>query len=267
MSAPAQVTEAHRELLHQLLMNVEHGYLKEAAQFIADSEARAVEASAIRADCLQREVDRWTKWNTEQPWLAEIRGYSQQVASLTSERDQLRAARNSDCEAHYVERDQLRADVEQWELAFQEQFAQAESAEREVERLRSETARIGKNGAEEYIRAERAEAELATERARLDWMELRGPWESWNGFGKTGITLRENIRAAIDAAMKEGAVVYTINGNPSPKCATAIDGMVRLAEVGRNRASDICEHGWPKAYWCNACHMQKFNAAMKEGSK
>ena len=49
------------------------------------------------------------------------------------------------------------------------------------------------------------ERELATERARLDWLEKRGPWESWNGFGETGITLRENIRAAIDAAMKEGA--------------------------------------------------------------
>ncbi len=48
-------------------------------------------------------------------------------------------------------------------------------------------------------------AELATERARLDWLEKRGPWESFNKWGETGISLRENIRAAIDAAMKEGA--------------------------------------------------------------
>jgi len=48
------------------------------------------------------------------------------------------------------------------------------------------------------------ERELAAERARLDWLEKRGLWESWNGFGETGITLRENIRAAIDAAMKGG---------------------------------------------------------------
>ena len=53
--------------------------------------------------------------------------------------------------------------------------------------------------------ARRLERELAKERARLDWLEKRGPWESWNGFGETGITLRENVRAAIDAAMKEGA--------------------------------------------------------------
>lgn len=53
--------------------------------------------------------------------------------------------------------------------------------------------------------AQDIEVELAAERARLDWLEKRGPWESWNGFTEIGITLRENIRAAIDAAMKEGA--------------------------------------------------------------
>jgi len=47
------------------------------------------------------------------------------------------------------------------------------------------------------------EAELAAEKARLDWLEKRGPWESWNGIREIGITLRENIRADIDAAMKE----------------------------------------------------------------
>jgi hypothetical protein len=90
----------------------------------------------------------------------------------------------------------------------------------EVERLRGETARIGKNGAEEYIRAERAEAEverlksdgaasafvnmscrasraeveLAAERARLDWLEDHG----W-------VTGEPCDRAAIDAAMKADA--------------------------------------------------------------
>lgn len=49
------------------------------------------------------------------------------------------------------------------------------------------------------------ERELDAERARLDWLEKRGPWESFNKWGETGISLRENIRAAIDAAMKEGA--------------------------------------------------------------
>jgi len=52
-------------------------------------------------------------------------------------------------------------------------------------------------------RAVRAEAELATERARLDWLEKRGPWESWIKPPEEGLTLRAPIRAAIDAAMKE----------------------------------------------------------------
>jgi hypothetical protein len=55
---------------------------------------------------------------------------------------------------------ELRAEVRAVLKIVNEQTARAESAEREVERLRLETARIGKNGAEEYIRAERAEAKL-----------------------------------------------------------------------------------------------------------
>jgi hypothetical protein len=47
--------------------------------------------------------------------------------------------------------------------------------------------------------------ELSAERARLDWLGKRGPWESWNDAGETGITLRKNVRAAIDAAIKEDA--------------------------------------------------------------
>ena len=35
---------------------------------------------------------------------------------------------------------------------------------------------------------------------RLDWLEKRGPWDSWNGFGEIAIILRGDIRSAIDAA-------------------------------------------------------------------
>jgi len=49
-------------------------------------------------------------------------------------------------------------------------------------------------------------AELAKERARLDWLEQRGPWEAWiKPCGEAKIRLRGPIRTAIDAAMKEGA--------------------------------------------------------------
>jgi chromosome segregation ATPase len=53
---------------------------------------------------------------------------------------------------------------------------------------------------------DRAQAELATERARLDWLEKRGPWESWFQHAKeVSILLRAPIREGIDAAMQEGA--------------------------------------------------------------
>ncbi len=54
--------------------------------------------------------------------------------------------------------------------------------------------------------ARKLERELATERARLDWLEKRGPWESWFQHAKeVSILLRAPIREGIDAAMQEGA--------------------------------------------------------------
>ena len=84
------------------------------------------------------------------------------------------------------QRDQLRAEVER----LNDQLAKA-VWDTDVNRANA--------------RADKAEAELAAERARLDWVEKHGPWDQWNGFRQTGITLHENIRASIDAAMKEGA--------------------------------------------------------------
>jgi hypothetical protein len=73
------------------------------------------------------------------------------------------------------------------------------------ERVTADFARTLERELHESRNAERlARVQLGNERARLDWLEKRGPWESWNGFGETGITLRVNIRALIDAAMKEG---------------------------------------------------------------
>jgi hypothetical protein len=39
-----------------------------------------VKAARLRGDVLQAEVDRWTKWHSDQPWLAEIYGYQKQLA-------------------------------------------------------------------------------------------------------------------------------------------------------------------------------------------
>lgn len=70
---------------------------------------------------------------------------------------------------------------------------------------RGRALREGARVVELKARAERAEAELATERARLDWLEERGPWESWfRPAREVSLLLRAPIRSAIDAAMKEG---------------------------------------------------------------
>ena len=166
MSAPTPVTKQHLKLIDEIRVGDRCMRFDitdaQAAQLIADSEAKS---------CGELSCDECNA----------------RTAGLTAERDQLRA----EVEKLWRERDEietfktitsLRAEVERWELAFQEQYA----------------------------RAERAEAELATERARLDWLESRGPWESWVQSAKEismllRAPIREGIDAAIDAAMKEGA--------------------------------------------------------------
>ena len=124
---------------------------------------------------------------TTHPTHADIAWYVREVSGLRAELALLREWQREviqNANAHHAER--------------RDAIARAESAEREA----FDWKKIARY---ETARAERAEAELATERARLDWLEKRGPWESFNKWGETGISLRENIRAAIDAAMKEGA--------------------------------------------------------------
>ena len=58
---------------------------------------------------------------------------------------------------------------------------------------------------EETNRAERAEAELAAERARMDWLdENAGDIHRYNS-NRYIFTFNQDLRTAIDAAMKEGA--------------------------------------------------------------
>ena len=234
MSAP--VTEAHRKLVAAIIRDLS---IDDGAQLIADSEAAAVEP-----------------WRTQ---VEELRG----ALALGQENcddvfDDLRE-----------ERDQLRADVEQWELAFQEEFAQADSVERELEQaiitrdaaciklsgeLREARAEVdsikqeiemvehrayraeakisnqadrirylegatnhatGTPLSQAIARAERAEAELATERARLDYLSTRGfehlhhetgdhlgyEWTISSYSEPEDVTLRD----AIDAEMREEA--------------------------------------------------------------
>jgi cell division protein FtsB len=139
------------------------------ATIIADSEAAAVQIAMLR----------------------EYGDLSATNESLAKERDQLRA-------------EIARLDAEKpW---LKEANATNADLRAEVERLNDQLAKAvwDTDVNRANARADKAEAELAAERARLDWVEKHGPWDQWNGFRQTGITLHENIRASIDAAIKEG---------------------------------------------------------------
>ena len=76
---------------------------------------------------------------------------------------------------------------------------------------------------ENATRAELAEAELATERARLDWLEGNASdIRKYNSRSFIWLA-NQNIRAAIDAAMKEDAEMST----PTPRPALKATGMRR----------------------------------------
>ena len=120
--------------------------------------------------CATAECDHWQKIAVS---ASQEREHNANVAqAMTAERDQLRAALalgQINCDAQY---DDLRTERNQ-----------------------------------AIIRAERAEAELATERARLDWLALSWdnplainlhPSYGWSAASK-------NLRASIDAAMKDDA--------------------------------------------------------------
>ena len=163
------------------------------------------------------------------------RALERELAALAAERDQLRAALalgQQNCDDAY---DDLRAEraaaIARAESAEREAFdwkkiaryetARAERAEREVQRLKSDGA------ASAFVnmscRASRAETDrnnLRADKARLDWLEKARPiaWalgseecgEYWI-LTDTGEKHPEEaeefatLRAAIDAAMKEGA--------------------------------------------------------------
>lgn len=115
--------------------------IKSISQLIADSEARATEhwANLTRElrDSLAIMVNRWDK--------------------VEKERDLLRA-----------EVESLRRIADAIEKAGKEQGVRAE---REVEQIRQAGFKVVDNLAQALARAERAEAELAAERARLDWTQ------------------------------------------------------------------------------------------------
>ena len=207
MSAP--VTKQHLKIIDEIRVGDRCMRFDitdaQAAQLIADSEAKAtVEIAMVAAASADRNV------------------------SLRLERDQLRA----DC-------NNLRADLDAIKAIRDEEKARAASAEREVERLnrdydydhkclhevrercelwkqRAERAEadlatakaiiasIEEDGTEEHNAAVRLRQELATERARLDWLMAGGVCMVQHSGGFYVSRLHAQVsRAAIDSAMKE----------------------------------------------------------------
>jgi membrane peptidoglycan carboxypeptidase len=220
MSTPI---EAHLDLALQIAEAFARSGNVAAARLIADSEARAVAAKVSSLTCIHH--------NDQQRAACPVC----LVTALTTERDELRAALalgQQNCDDAY---DDLRAEraaaIARAESAEREAFdwkkiaryetARAERAEREVQRLKSDGA------ASAFVnmscRASRAETDrnnLRADKARLDWLEKARPiaWalgseecgEYWI-LTDTGEKHPEEaeefatLRAAIDAAMKEGA--------------------------------------------------------------
>jgi len=141
--------------------------------------------------------------------------------SLRQERDQLRAeVERADafyrraCEVEHEMRAELASEVERLtnacnsfsndEILQGSWKARAERAEAELTFQQERNSRLFEQRDAAVEAQGKAEAELAAERARLDWLDLRAPkcWGLIDAQMLAGKT--ETIRAAIDAAMQEG---------------------------------------------------------------
>ncbi len=177
MSAP--VTEAHRKLVAAIIRDLS---IDDGAQLIADSEAKAVEQANAQVESLL-----WAAKNaipaSEHPAEPTVQNWAWQIRNLGEDRRLV-----------YADRDKLRA---------------------EVEHLRESEKAFCEDRNTQRTRAERAEAELATERARLDYLSTRGfehrhhetgdhlgyEWTISSYSEPEDVTLRD----AIDAEMREEA--------------------------------------------------------------
>jgi hypothetical protein len=191
MSAP--ITEAHRRLAQSI--NGRWCSHDEGAQLIADSEARAVvEIAMVAAESADRNV------------------------SLRLERDELRGALalgQQNCDDAYddlrAERDAARAEVERLKAdgaasAFVNMASRASRAETDRNNLRADLDAIKAILNEEKARAERAEAEVAAERARLRdlWCEMALEYRD-ERISYVSVQITRSVWDELDAAMKEDA--------------------------------------------------------------
>jgi hypothetical protein len=198
MSAP--ITEAHRKLACDVLLNhsVSGAATKDgviaAAQLIADSEARAVTAAITMLTCIHHTDQQ----RADCPVCV--------VAKLRAELERLKKQIKDDNRSYGCELRDPNGTI--WEQATKDharaERAEFELAEWHVLRLWGTTPEI----VNEFIKGQQArihaaqdiDAELATERARLDW--LASPQgRLWQRQNESALVCRDTI----DAAMKGGA--------------------------------------------------------------
>lgn len=242
-SKAAIVTKEHVELYYKIRQT---HFLQEGIQLVADAQARAVQEEIWRADAGWARVNELTIERDQLREEVEVliknrRDWAECKAKILQLETEL-ANTNTQRDTYIKENARLSAEVERltWEKHIKEMtakdfVARAEHAEAEVEHWKREEARnqqiietiekmLGKaphetpyDAARRLIdRAERAEAELAKERARLDWLNKQewtcGIFSSWpTDKSRTRIITTggsfegDSACSAIDAAMKEDA--------------------------------------------------------------
>ena len=228
MSTPAPVTEAHLLLAEQLIQDTK---LSSIAQLIADSEALA------NAE-LHAEVERLREWQAgvianerlhhaeRKDAIARAEKAESELANIRALADRRNKSDHSQDTTHQLVAALDQAlDIAQAELAATKstldeevncaekaehevvrQYARAERAEAELAKAKAVLASIEEDGTEEHNAAVRLRQELASERARLDWLMAGGVCLVQHSGGFHVSRLHAQVsRAIIDAAMKEGA--------------------------------------------------------------
>jgi len=216
MSTPAQVTEAHRKLAQSIKLR--WCSYDDAAQLIADSEARVVAAAVVTLEA---------RITSDEELFHDIR------MKLTAACGDPYKLHDEALDAIITERDRLRADVERLTAELEQEskwkareyLARAERAEAELDGIRALADRRNERDhsqdtTHQLVAAldqgiDIAQAELATERARLDYLSTLGfehrhhetgdhLGHEWtiSSYGESeDVTLRD----VIDAEMREGA--------------------------------------------------------------
>jgi hypothetical protein len=209
MSAP--ITEAHRKLRETLEIRWMRATELEIEQLIADSEAAAVEAADFalqqernihmttiaERDQLRAEVARLSEWQA-----GVIKNARAHHAHL---KDAIARAERAEASLHALRLVCGTTDADKFSTWVDRAIARAERAEAELTFQQERNSRLFEQRDAAVAAQEKAEAELAAERARLDW--LRDNVEEIYSKDQHGIVYLsgDNIRAAIDAAMKESA--------------------------------------------------------------